>query len=149
MSAPVDSSVIIRSRSALGLKYLQITRGTSDKGYAAGSVLPLSAAHPELREKPLFRAAQPCTASPATPPADDATKPARSSSARTAETDPLRALTDDEPVKATCAQFENEVASGVVRDQVDRAQRHARWCLRQALAHPGSCALGKPRHAVS
>src|SRR6188472_917264 len=44
---PVDSSVIIRSRSALGLKYLQITRGTSDKGYAAGSVLPLSAAHPE------------------------------------------------------------------------------------------------------
>ncbi len=44
---PVDSTVIIRSRSALGLKYIQIVRGTSDEGYAAGSVLPLSAATPE------------------------------------------------------------------------------------------------------
>ncbi len=44
---PEDSTVIIRSRSALGLKYLQITRGTSDQGYPAGSVLPLSAARPE------------------------------------------------------------------------------------------------------
>jgi virulence factor Mce-like protein len=44
---PVDSTVIIRSRSALGLKYVQIVRGTSDKGYAEGSTLPLSAARPE------------------------------------------------------------------------------------------------------
>jgi virulence factor Mce-like protein len=44
---PEDSTVIIRSRSALGLKYVQITRGTSDQGYPAGSVLPLSAARPE------------------------------------------------------------------------------------------------------
>lgn len=44
---PVDSDVIIRSRSALGLKYLQITRGTSEEGYPEGSVLPLSAATPE------------------------------------------------------------------------------------------------------
>lgn len=44
---PVDSTVIIRSRSALGLKYLQIVRGTSDEGYVAGSTLPLSAAKPE------------------------------------------------------------------------------------------------------
>jgi ABC-type transporter Mla subunit MlaD len=44
---PVDSKLIIRSRSALGLKYLQITRGTSDEGYPAGAVLPLSAAEPE------------------------------------------------------------------------------------------------------
>jgi virulence factor Mce-like protein len=44
---PEDSTVIIRSRSALGLKYVQIVRGTSDQGYAAGSVLPLSAARPE------------------------------------------------------------------------------------------------------
>ena len=43
---PEDSTVIIRSRSALGLKYVQITRGTSDEGYPAGSVLPLSAATP-------------------------------------------------------------------------------------------------------
>jgi virulence factor Mce-like protein len=44
---PEDSTVIIRSRSALGLKYVQITRGTSDQGFPAGSVLPLSAARPE------------------------------------------------------------------------------------------------------
>ncbi|HET6831051.1 MAG TPA: MlaD family protein [Solirubrobacterales bacterium] len=44
---PVDSKVIIRSRSALGLKYLQITRGTSDEGYPPGAVLPLTAADPE------------------------------------------------------------------------------------------------------
>lgn len=44
---PVDSRVIIRSRSALGLKYLQITRGTSDDGFAEGSVMPLKAARPE------------------------------------------------------------------------------------------------------
>lgn len=44
---PVDSDVVIRSRSALGLQYLQITRGTSEEGYAAGSVLPLSSAKPE------------------------------------------------------------------------------------------------------
>ncbi len=44
---PRDSTVIVRSRSALGLKYLEIDQGTSDKGYAAGSILPLSAARPE------------------------------------------------------------------------------------------------------
>ena len=44
---PVDSKVIIRSRSALGLKYLQITRGTSDDGFAEGAVMPLKAATPE------------------------------------------------------------------------------------------------------
>ena len=44
---PEDSTVIIRSRSALGLKYLQIVRGTSDEGFAAGSVMPLAAATPE------------------------------------------------------------------------------------------------------
>jgi virulence factor Mce-like protein len=44
---PVDSTVVIRSRSALGLKYVQIVRGTDDEGYEEGSVLPLSAAKPE------------------------------------------------------------------------------------------------------
>lgn len=43
---PVDSDVVIRARSALGLQYLQITRGTSDEGYDAGSILPLEAATP-------------------------------------------------------------------------------------------------------
>ncbi len=44
---PEDSTVVIRSRSALGLKYVQIVRGTSDQGYPAGSTLPLTAATPE------------------------------------------------------------------------------------------------------
>jgi phospholipid/cholesterol/gamma-HCH transport system substrate-binding protein len=44
---PVDSSVIVRAKSALGLKYLEIDKGTSAKGYPPGAVLPLSAAHPE------------------------------------------------------------------------------------------------------
>jgi phospholipid/cholesterol/gamma-HCH transport system substrate-binding protein len=44
---PVDSTLVIRSRSALGLKYVQIVRGTSDNGYSPGATLPLSAARPE------------------------------------------------------------------------------------------------------
>jgi len=44
---PVDSTLVIRSRSALGLKYVQIVQGTSDRGYPPGAVLPLSAARPE------------------------------------------------------------------------------------------------------
>ena len=44
---PIDSTVVIRARSALGLKYLEIDRGTSDEGYAAGSTIPVSHAHPE------------------------------------------------------------------------------------------------------
>jgi phospholipid/cholesterol/gamma-HCH transport system substrate-binding protein len=44
---PVDSTVIVRSRSALGLKYLELHRGTSSQGFPAGSTMPLSAARPE------------------------------------------------------------------------------------------------------
>ena len=44
---PKDSTVIVRSRSALGLKYLEIDKGTSNKGYPEGAVLPLKAAHPK------------------------------------------------------------------------------------------------------
>jgi ABC-type transporter Mla subunit MlaD len=44
---PKDSSVVVRSRSALGLKYLEINKGTSSEGYLEGSTLPLKAAHPE------------------------------------------------------------------------------------------------------
>jgi ABC-type transporter Mla subunit MlaD len=39
---PVDSELIIRPRSALGLKYLQITRGTSTQGFEDGARIPLS-----------------------------------------------------------------------------------------------------------
>jgi virulence factor Mce-like protein len=44
---PVDSTVTVRSRSALGLKYLEINEGTSSEGYKQGAVVPLSAAHPQ------------------------------------------------------------------------------------------------------
>ena len=44
---PKDSTVVVRSRSALGLKYLEIDKGTSSEGYAEGSTLPLEVAHPE------------------------------------------------------------------------------------------------------
>jgi phospholipid/cholesterol/gamma-HCH transport system substrate-binding protein len=39
---PVDSGIIIRPRSALGLKYIQITRGTSTQGFKDGSLIPLA-----------------------------------------------------------------------------------------------------------
>ena len=44
---PENSTVIVRSRSALGLKYLEIRPGDSEEGLEAGSLLPLSAARPE------------------------------------------------------------------------------------------------------
>jgi virulence factor Mce-like protein len=44
---PVDSKLTVRSRSALGLKYLEIRKGTSTDGYAPGAEIPLSAEHPE------------------------------------------------------------------------------------------------------
>ncbi|MGI9020802.1 MAG: MlaD family protein [Solirubrobacterales bacterium] len=44
---PADSTVVVRARSALGLKYLEIGRGSSDEGFAEGSIMPLSAAQVE------------------------------------------------------------------------------------------------------
>jgi ABC-type transporter Mla subunit MlaD len=44
---PKDSTVIVRSRSALGLKYLEIDKGTSSEGWPEGSTLPLTVAHPK------------------------------------------------------------------------------------------------------
>jgi virulence factor Mce-like protein len=43
---PEDSTVIVRSRSALGLKYVEITPGSAGVGYKAGSTIPLSQAQP-------------------------------------------------------------------------------------------------------
>jgi len=43
---PVDSTVLIRPRSALGLKYVEITKGTSPRGWPDGSTLPLGRARP-------------------------------------------------------------------------------------------------------
>ncbi|MGV1046903.1 MAG: MlaD family protein [Solirubrobacterales bacterium] len=44
---PVDSTVTVRPKSALGLKFLQITPGDSSKGFKAGETIPVSAAKPE------------------------------------------------------------------------------------------------------
>jgi virulence factor Mce-like protein len=43
---PVDSTVIVRTRSALGLKYLEINEGTSEEGYPEGATIPLASATP-------------------------------------------------------------------------------------------------------
>jgi virulence factor Mce-like protein len=44
---PQDSTVVVRQQSSLGLKYLEIVKGTSSETFAPGSELPLSAARPE------------------------------------------------------------------------------------------------------
>lgn len=44
---PADSTVIVRPKSPLGLKYLQIVPGSSSTGLAAGETIPISAARPE------------------------------------------------------------------------------------------------------
>src|SRR5262245_20772653 len=44
---PEDSTVVVRAKSALGLKYLQINRGHSSQGFKPGSAMPLTAARPE------------------------------------------------------------------------------------------------------
>jgi virulence factor Mce-like protein len=44
---PDDSTVVVRSKSALGLKYLQINRGNSSQGFKPGSTMPITAARPE------------------------------------------------------------------------------------------------------
>jgi virulence factor Mce-like protein len=44
---PVDSTVTIRPKSALGLKFLQVTPGDSSKGFKAGETIPVTAYTPE------------------------------------------------------------------------------------------------------
>ena len=43
---PQDSTLIIRPRSALGLKYVEIARGTSPEGFEDGDTIPITAATP-------------------------------------------------------------------------------------------------------
>jgi virulence factor Mce-like protein len=47
---PKDSTVLVRPRSLLGQKYVQITRGTSSEGFQDGDTVPLSAATPKQVE---------------------------------------------------------------------------------------------------
>jgi ABC-type transporter Mla subunit MlaD len=43
---PRDSTILIRPRSALGLKYVEITKGDSSAGYPDGAEVPLAQARP-------------------------------------------------------------------------------------------------------
>jgi virulence factor Mce-like protein len=43
---PRDSTLIVRPRSALGLKYVEITRGTESEGFEDGDTIPLANATP-------------------------------------------------------------------------------------------------------
>jgi ABC-type transporter Mla subunit MlaD len=38
---PTDSTIMVRPRSALGLKYIEITRGDSEQGFPEGGTIPL------------------------------------------------------------------------------------------------------------
>src|SRR5689334_6433249 len=44
---PDDSTIMVRPKSPLGLKYLQITPGSSDESFEAGETIPVSQATPE------------------------------------------------------------------------------------------------------
>jgi virulence factor Mce-like protein len=44
---PNDSTVLIRPRSALGQKYVELNRGESREGFQSGDVVPLAASRPE------------------------------------------------------------------------------------------------------
>src|SRR3954454_8724863 len=44
---PRDSTLIIRPKSPLGLKYVQLVPGHSDQDFKAGETIPVSAARPE------------------------------------------------------------------------------------------------------
>jgi virulence factor Mce-like protein len=44
---PVDSTMTIRPKSALGLKFLQVTPGKSSRGFKAGDTIPVVASTPE------------------------------------------------------------------------------------------------------
>jgi ABC-type transporter Mla subunit MlaD len=43
---PRDSTLIVRPRSALGLKYVEITRGSDSEGFEDGGTIPITAATP-------------------------------------------------------------------------------------------------------
>ena len=45
---PRDSKILIRPRSALGLKYVEIARGSSAEGYEDGDTVPVSASLPQV-----------------------------------------------------------------------------------------------------
>jgi virulence factor Mce-like protein len=47
---PKDSTIVIRPRSALGLKYVELTKGRGDRGFAEGETIPVAASKVETKE---------------------------------------------------------------------------------------------------
>ena len=47
---PIDSTLLVRPRSALGLKYVELTKGTQSRGYADGATVALGQATPAAVE---------------------------------------------------------------------------------------------------
>jgi phospholipid/cholesterol/gamma-HCH transport system substrate-binding protein len=45
---PVDSTFDVRLKGAIGLKYIDLTKGTSTRTYASGATVPFSQAHAEV-----------------------------------------------------------------------------------------------------
>jgi len=56
---PKDSTILIRPRSALGLKYVEITKGTSKASFDDGATVPLSAANTSSSRMPATLGAHP------------------------------------------------------------------------------------------
>jgi len=50
MPLPKDSTIVIRPRSALGLKYVELTEGKSSQGFEENETIPLSASVVETKE---------------------------------------------------------------------------------------------------
>ena len=44
---PINSTVVVRAKSALGLKYLELDRGNSSQGFKPGATMPITSARPE------------------------------------------------------------------------------------------------------
>ena len=44
---PENSTLVVRAKSALGLKYLEINRGNSSQGFKPGATVPVTSARPE------------------------------------------------------------------------------------------------------
>ena len=51
---PTDTKVVIRNKSTIGLKYLELDPGNSPRGYAPGSTIPVSAYSPQTVELDQF-----------------------------------------------------------------------------------------------
>ena len=128
---PVDSTLIVRPRSALGLKYVELTPGPSKAGFEAGATIPLKQATPEPVEIDEFfntfddghaarRAAVPRRLRHRRSPAAAATSTRRSRSS-------TRCSSDLEPVAAQPGRPAHAARPRFFRALAPRPPRWRRW----------------------